>query len=165
MANILTGIRILCGLLILCFPVFSKIFYWLYLLGGFTDAIDGTIARQMGTVSDFGSKFDTVADFVFTVTTAIKIIPTLSFPMWMIIWIVIIAFVKISCHLVGCLKHHEFRIVHSVLNKICGVVVFIVPLFIGIGFERQITSILLFAVCLITSIAAIVEGVSILCET
>jgi len=165
MANILTGIRILCGLLILCFPAFSKIFYWLYLLGGFTDAIDGTVARKMGTVSDFGSKFDTVADFVFTVSVAIKILHKASFPMWMIIWIVIIAFVKISCHLVGYLKHHEFRTVHSVLNKVCGVVVFIVPLFIGLDFERQITSILLFAVCLITSIAAIVEGVSILCET
>ena len=38
MANIITGCRILCV------PVLSPIFYFLYLVAGFTDMIDGTIA-------------------------------------------------------------------------------------------------------------------------
>ena len=51
MANILTGIRILCGLLILCFPAFSEWYYCFYLLGGFSDAIDGIVARKTGKVA------------------------------------------------------------------------------------------------------------------
>ena len=131
MANILTGIRILCGLLILCFPAFSGWYYFFYLTGGFSDAIDGTVARKMGTASDFGSKFDTVADFVFTAAVVAKIIHALYISVWLIIWIAIIALIKIGCHIAGYIKYHEFKTVHSVLNKICGGVAFVVPLFIG----------------------------------
>ena len=45
MANILTSIRILCGVLLLRFPAFSGAFCALYLLGGLTDALDGAGAR------------------------------------------------------------------------------------------------------------------------
>ena len=94
MANVLTGIRILCGILMLSFPAFSGWYYCFYLIGGFTDAIDGTVARKMGTASDFGSKFDTVADFIFTLVVAIKIVHALYIPAWLLIWIAIIALIK-----------------------------------------------------------------------
>ena len=44
MANIITGCRILCSILLLFVPAFSPLFYILYLVAGFTDMIDGTIA-------------------------------------------------------------------------------------------------------------------------
>ena len=44
MANIITGCRILCSILLLFVPAFSSTFYILYLVAGFTDMIDGTIA-------------------------------------------------------------------------------------------------------------------------
>ena len=44
MANIITGCRILCRIFLLFVPVLSPIFYFLYLVAGFTDMIDGTIA-------------------------------------------------------------------------------------------------------------------------
>ena len=59
-ANILTGCRILGSLLLLVFPVFSFGFYITYLFCGFSDMIDGTIARKTNSVSEFGSKLDTV---------------------------------------------------------------------------------------------------------
>lgn len=46
MANILTATRIACGLLIAVSPAFTDRFYFFYLLGGFTDAIDGAVARR-----------------------------------------------------------------------------------------------------------------------
>ena len=64
-ANILTGFRILGSMLLLFFPVFSEAFYALYLLCGFSDMIDGTIARKTNSVSEFGSKLDTAADLSF----------------------------------------------------------------------------------------------------
>ena len=44
MANIITGCRILCSIFLLFVPVLYPIFYFLYLVAGFTDMIDGTIA-------------------------------------------------------------------------------------------------------------------------
>lgn len=162
MANVLTGIRILCGLLILCFPAFSGWYYCFYLIGGLSDAIDGTVARKMGTASDFGSKFDTVADFIFTAAVVIKIIYALYIPVWLIIWISIIALIKIGCHLAGYIKYHEFKTVHSVLNKICGGIVFIVPLFIGGDYAWQAKAVAVIIICILTSIATIAEGMTIL---
>ena len=62
MANILTSCRILCSIPLLIFPAFSPWFYAIYLISGFTDMIDGAIARKTNTVSEFGSKLDTVAE-------------------------------------------------------------------------------------------------------
>lgn len=164
MANLLTGIRILCGLLILCFPAFSKWYYSFYLIGGFTDAIDGTVARKTGSASDFGSKFDTVADFIFAAAVIIKIIRALHVPVWLIIWIAIIALIKIGCHLAGYIKYHEFKTVHSVLNKVCGGIAFTVPLFIGGSYAWQAKAVVIIIICILTSIAAITEGVTILAD-
>ena len=162
MANILTGIRILCGILILYFPAFSGWYYCFYLIGGLTDAIDGTVARKMGEASDFGSKFDTVADFIFAAAVVIKIIQAVYIPVWLIIWIAIIALIKIGCHIAGYIKYHKFQTVHSLLNKVCGGIAFIVPLFIGGNFAWQAKAVVVIIICIIMSIAAIVEGMTIL---
>ena len=161
MANVLTGMRILCGLLILCFPAFSGWYYCFYLIGGFTDAIDGTVARKMGVASDFGAKFDTVSNFVFAVAVVIKTIHALYVPVWLIIWIAIIALIKIGCHLAGYIKYHEFKTVHSVLNKACGGIAYTVPLFIGGNYAWQARAIVAIIICILTSIAAIAEGMTI----
>ncbi|MDD6071017.1 MAG: CDP-alcohol phosphatidyltransferase family protein [Clostridiales bacterium] len=67
MANIITSSRILCSVVLFFFPAFSTAFYVLYGIAGFTDMIDGTVARKTGTVSEFGSRLDTIADFVFVI--------------------------------------------------------------------------------------------------
>lgn len=42
-------------------------FYVVYLTAGLTDMADGAIARRTNSVSEFGTKLDTFADFVFVV--------------------------------------------------------------------------------------------------
>ena len=64
-ANIITGSRIIFSLPLLFIPLSSACFYVFYLFCGFTDMIDGTIARKTGAVSKLGAKLDTIADFVF----------------------------------------------------------------------------------------------------
>ena len=81
--------------------------------------------------------------------------------MWLIIWIAIIALIKIGCHLAGYIKYHEFKTVHSVLNKICGGIVFIVPLFIGGDYAWQAKAVAVIIICILTSIATIAEGMTI----
>ena len=65
MANIITGIRIVLSVALLFCPALSPRFYALYIAAGFSDMIDGAVARKTGTVSEFGSRLDTFADIVF----------------------------------------------------------------------------------------------------
>ncbi|MBO5141305.1 MAG: CDP-alcohol phosphatidyltransferase family protein [Peptococcaceae bacterium] len=85
-ANILTGCRILGSILLLFFPVFSVEFYILYILCGFSDMIDGTIARKTHSTSELGAKMDTAADFVFVIVSLIKLLPAIHIPGWLWIW-------------------------------------------------------------------------------
>lgn len=61
-ANIITGFRIVGSIFLLPLSVFTLEFYIVYLLCGLSDMIDGTIARKTDSVSELGSKLDTIAD-------------------------------------------------------------------------------------------------------
>lgn len=63
MANFITGSRIIFSIVLLFCPALSPTFYGLYILAGFTDMIDGAVARKTDTVSVLGSRLDTVATF------------------------------------------------------------------------------------------------------
>ena len=49
MANIITGIRIVISVFLLFCPVFSQVFYVLYITAGVSDMADGAVARKTGT--------------------------------------------------------------------------------------------------------------------
>jgi CDP-diacylglycerol--glycerol-3-phosphate 3-phosphatidyltransferase len=74
-ANIVTSLRILGSIVMLFLPTFSTGFAIAYLLCGFTDMIDGTIARKTGAVSQLGASLDTIADIVVVAVCAIKVLP------------------------------------------------------------------------------------------
>lgn len=86
-ANIITGSRIVFSLSILFTPPLSPIFYVLYGAAGLSDMIDGTVARKTNTVSSFGAKLDTIADFILVAVCLIKLLPILDIPVWLWIWI------------------------------------------------------------------------------
>ena len=128
MANIITGIRIVCSIALLFTPVFSPVSYVLYIAAGVSDMIDGTVARKAGTVSEFGSKLDTVADLVLVTVCLIKILPVIHIPMWLIIWIIVIAAIKGINLISGYVMHKEFVAVHTVMNRVTGILLFVLPL-------------------------------------
>jgi len=128
MANFITGIRILCSIALLVFPALSPAFYVLYITAGVSDMADGAVARNTGTVSKFGSKFDTVADFALVAVCLIKLIPVLNVPKWLIIWIIIIAVIKAINLISGYVMRKEMVVLHTVMNKVTGILLFILPL-------------------------------------
>lgn len=128
MANLITSIRILCSIALLFFPAFSPSFYALYIVAGVSDMIDGTVAKKTGAVSEFGSKLDTAADFVLAAACLIKLIPVLDIPPWLLIWIAIIAMIKIINIVSGYVMYKEFVAVHTAMNKVAGILLFILPL-------------------------------------
>ena len=132
MANIITSCRILCSILLLFVPAFSPMFYILYLVAGFTDMIDGTIARKTGTANEFGSRLDTLADIAFVVVCMIKLFPVLIIPTWLCIWIGVIAIIKVFNIISEYIVQKKFAAKHTLMNKVTGVVLFILPLTLSI---------------------------------
>lgn len=154
MANTITGIRILCSIALLSFPVFSPAFYVLYLIAGISDMIDGTVARKTGTVSEFGSKLDTAADLVLVIVCLIKMIPVLDIPTWLIVWIAVIALIKGINIISGYVTRKEFAAAHTVMNKLTGIMLFLLPLTISI-MDLKYSGVY---VCALATFAAIQEG-------
>ena len=127
-ANIITGSRLIFSLPLIFIPLSSAWFYVIYLFCGFTDMIDGTIARKTGSVSEFGARLDTVADFVFMFVCAIKILPILHMPTWLWVWIALIALTKILNIALVFIRKRKIISIHSLLNKITGFALFLLPL-------------------------------------
>ena len=154
LANMITGLRIIGSLTLLSFDVPSLPFYITYLLCGFSDMIDGAIARKTNAVSSFGSKLDTVADIVFMVVCAVKLLPMIYLPIWVWMWIAVIALIKVTNIVWGFVRKKQLVDYHAVLNKITGSLLFLLPF--TLQFIEPMYS---FAVvCMIATIAAIKEG-------
>ena len=127
-ADIITGIRILCSIALLFSTVFSPSFYTLYIIAGLSDMIDGTVARKTGTAGEFGSKLDTAADLILVIVCLIKLLPVLDIPSWLLIWIAVIALIKVINIISGYVFYKEFSAVHTLMNKVTGILLFILPL-------------------------------------
>jgi len=152
-ANIITSCRILFSICLLFCPVFSVSFYIFYLFCGITDMVDGTIARKTGAVSGFGARLDTTSDFIFFAVSLIKLFPVIHIPKWIWVWIAIIAIIKIFNIISGFAYKKRFISLHTVMNKITGLLLFLLPLalqFAEIKFS-------LIAVCIVATISAIQE--------
>lgn len=153
-ANIITGFRILCSIALLFCSPFSPPFYALYLVAGLTDMIDGLIARKTNTVSTFGVRLDTAADFALVAVCLWKLLPKLSLPSWLWVWIGGIALIKVVNVLSGYILQKRFVVLHTAMNKVTGVLLFILPLTLRIIDLRTSGGF----VCAIATFAAIQEG-------
>ena len=153
MANIITLIRIMLSISLLFCKALSPTFYALYIAAGVSDMIDGAAARITETVSEFGSKLDTIADTVFVAVCLIKLLPILDIPIWLYIWIAVIAIIKFANIAMGYIRLKEFVSVHSVINKVTGVLLFVFPLtmtFIDLRYSGAV-------VCFIATATAVHE--------
>ena len=157
LANALTASRILFAVLILFNSAFSAEFYICYLLGAFTDMIDGTIARRMNTQSTFGSVLDSVADCVFVAATGITVLSAVYIPEWLWIWIGIIVFIKAVNLITSLIKYRRLVPIHTGLNKVTGGLLFLLPLGIGRG-AWQASAIAIIVTGVVATAAAVQEG-------
>ena len=160
-ANTVTGCRILGSILLLFFPAFSVAFYIIYLFCGFSDMIDGTIARKTNSISKFGSQLDTIADLVFAVVSMIRLLPVIHLPQWLWIWCGMIAIIKIGNIIWGYISKKQFMSLHTIMNKATGLLLFLLPLTISFV-ELKYTAIV---VCSIATFSAIQEGVYVIVDS
>ena len=154
-ANVLTGCRIFGSILLLVFPAFSAAFYMTYLLCGFSDMIDGTVAEKTNSVSKLGSQLDTVADIVFIAASLIKLLPTIETPWWLWVWGSWIAVIKISNILWRCFTKKQFLSLHTTMNRVTGLLLFLLPLTVSFAGWKWFAVV----VCAVATLSAIQEGV------
>ena len=129
-ANLISVLRILVSPLLLVVVPLSPMFFAIYLLCGLTDVLDGFIARKTHTETILGAKLDTVGDIVFTAVLIVFLFGIINLTSVMIIWFIAISVVKILSIIVGYIKYKFFSPLHTYLNKITGVMLFLLPVMI-----------------------------------
>ena len=157
MANLITVIRILCSIALLFCEALSPWFYALYITAGVSDMVDGWVARKTNTVSEFGSKLDTVADIIFVVVCLVKLLPVLHLPVWIYIWVGLIACVKVFNIIYGYAVRKQFLADHSILNKVTGALLFVLPLTLSVIDVKYSAAV----VCAMATVAAVRESCNI----
>ena len=139
--NIISASRGIAALAMLFFPAFSTGFWALYCWGGLSDMIDGPIARRLGSVSETGSRVDSVADLVFVVCSAVLILPSVDLPLWVWLWIAAIGIVKLAGIIIGSCRQRELSVPHSMANKLTGILLFCL-LFAIVRFDALIPAVI-----------------------
>ena len=154
MANTITFFRIAASIVLLFCPALSPGFYGLYIAAGLSDVLDGFAARKTNSASEFGARLDTAADLVFVLACLIRLLPVLRIPFWLYVWIGIIALIKIGNIISGFAVKKRFVTVHSVMNKVTGALLFLLPLTIPVLPLKYAAVV----VCAAATFAAMQEG-------
>ena len=152
-ANIVTSLRILGSVCLLCSSVFSPLFYSMYLLCGVTDMTDGTIARKTNSVTSFGSHLDSIADLFFLTAASIKILPAMCIPKWLWFCILVVFLMKLTAVIWRYILVQRFMLNHTRMNKLTGFLLFLLPLsfpFVKIEYSAGV-------VCAVAFLSAIQE--------
>ncbi len=153
-ANAITICRMILSLSLFLCPVFSVPFWIIYVTAGATDVLDGYIARKMDITSTLGSRLDTFADFIFFVACLIIFIPVLDIPVWLYVWVAVIAAIKVINIASAYMMHGRLMVAHTLMNKVSGLLLFILPMTFT-SIELTYSSII---VCSIVTFAAMQEG-------
>ena len=130
-ANFITVLRMAgTGMLLFTAPL-TPAFYLLYTLCGVTDALDGIIARATKTASAFGARLDSIADLMFYGVVLWKLTPLLWAKLPMGVWCLTggVLLVRVTACIVAVVKYGTFASTHTVLNKLTGLLVFLLPYF------------------------------------
>ena len=132
--NLISSARMAGAMCLLLLDVTPQIFsgFWgIYAICGVSDFADGYLARKLKSETKSGALLDSVADIVFVVCCAFKLIPLLNLPRWVWIWIGAIAVIKVINQISALIVHRKFVFPHTLANKLAGMSLFIsLPLFV-----------------------------------
>lgn len=157
MADVITCVRIACAVLLLPCRPFSGLFYLFYAIGGISDALDGFVARRLGKVTEFGARLDTVADAAFFAVLLLKIYVSATVPIGITVFAGGIALMKFVTVAVGFIRRGKLVTAHTLANKICGALLFLLPVFLDFLPAAVSTAAMIF-LCAVAAFASAQEG-------
>lgn len=151
--NCISFSRIIFSLTLIFIKPLSATFYAIYIICGFSDVIDGFIARKTGITSRLGEKLDTMADLIMTGVVLVVLYPIIKLTADIVIWIISIGIIRLISIVVALKKYKTFVILHTCGNKITGIALFICPILI----HNVNTTVLIYIICVVASISALEE--------
>lgn len=153
--NIITSMRLVGTVCLFFVEPLSFGFFLIYTLCGLSDVLDGIVARATNSTSEIGAKLDSIADMLFYAAMLVKILPVLAdiLPMW--VWIVVatVILVRLVSYLIAAIKFKRFSSLHTYMNKLTGLTIFLTPYFIRESFGY----IYCLVVCIVAGMASIEE--------
>lgn len=152
-ADLITSVRIACAVLLLVSAPLSVGYVVLYLLCVASDAVDGPVARALGTAGEGGALLDSVADTIFALALLVTLLPAIPWPTWVVVWVGAILVIKLATLGVGWRRFGRLAYLHTWANKAAGLVCALFPLLylaLGVGFAAGLA-------CVVASVAATEE--------
>lgn len=123
-----------------------EIFLPLYILTAFTDVLDGYLARKYKITSELGAKIDSVADIFFYIVIIVYLgMNHADIVMDKMPFIVSIFVIRLVVIAAGYWKHSRLILLHTLLDKSLGVLVFLTPLLFAAGFDSWVYVVLFLA--------------------
>ncbi len=152
--NAITALRFLGALCLLFFDVGNVTFWMIYSVCGFSDMLDGYLARRLKCESKTGALLDSMADLVFMACCCYKLLPALAFPKWLWIWAGAIVAIKVINQICALVIYKKCVFPHTIANKVTGVL-----LFVGVPLTVFLVSIIpMIIIAVVATFAAVQEG-------
>ena len=123
--NIITLFRIAGALGLLLCDRAGVVFWIIYGLCGFSDIVDGWLARKLHAETKAGAVLDSVADICFVACCAWKLLPILELPQWLWLWAGVIVVIKVVNQLSALVIYRRCCFPHTIANKATGFLLFI----------------------------------------
>ena len=111
MPNVISILRMAGSVSLLFCDVKGWPFWTLYTLCGLSDIT--------------GAVLDSVADIIFVVCCAVRLLPVVEIPVWLWIWAGVIVFVKIVNQVSALVVSKRFCFPHTLANKLTGFLLFL----------------------------------------
>ncbi|TLG77128.1 CDP-alcohol phosphatidyltransferase family protein [Culicoidibacter larvae] len=153
--NCITLLRIFLTIALFFFIQDTWVFIFIYICCGISDILDGYIARRYKLSSAFGAKLDSIADFIFFVTSILLFIIKfqLQFPLYVIICFIVIFLIRIANLVITKIKFKQWGMFHTIGNKISGLLLFLIlPIGVLINYFPDIPVIILGATALLSAL-------------
>jgi len=144
--NYISLSRILLTLVLITCLKNKLLFLPLYIITAFTDVLDGYLARKYKIATELGAKLDSLADIFFYIVIIIYLginYPDIVFDNMM--YIISIFVIRIVVVAVGYWKHHRLILLHTLMDKSLGFLVFLTPLCFALGLEHWVYFLLFLA--------------------
>ena len=130
LANIVTSSRIVGAIALFCMNSITPLFIGVYIFCGFTDLIDGPIARKTSSSSLLGAALDTIGDVMTYFALTKILIQEKIVPLWILIWFACTLVLFLGVMLISKKRFNKFYLPHTYLGKIFGGAIFVLPIMI-----------------------------------